>query len=59
MNSGLSRRSITKVGKIAGISPYDGKLVHYSFSTYQQQIMDMWKTKRLHYFPRINKIYLD
>jgi hypothetical protein len=25
MNSGLSRRSITKADKIAGINPYDGK----------------------------------
>jgi hypothetical protein len=28
--------------EIAGISPYDGKSIHYSLFTYRQQFVDVW-----------------
>jgi hypothetical protein len=41
MNSGMSRRSLTKADKVAEINPSDGKSVNYLLFTYRQLFVDM------------------
>jgi hypothetical protein len=36
---------LAKADKVAGISPYDGKSVHYLLFSYRQQIVDVFEIR--------------
>jgi hypothetical protein len=42
MNSGNGLSRNRSSSEIAGISPYDGKSVHYSLFTYRQLFVELW-----------------